>query len=243
MAAITCDTSGYKCIHGEIAGDRCRCYLALMDIDTFQVRAILPLIALLPSVAVADYEEPSYEVVGSTDAYELRRYDGYVVAETTVTGNFDDAGNVAFRRLAGYIFGDNSDGAEMNMTAPVESRPADVGVEMAMTVPVTSVEAAADSYVYAFVMERRYTIETLPRPNDARITLREVPARTMAVRRFSGFWSERNYQKNEAILLSALTTDNVRIVGEPLFARYNGPLTPWFLRRNEVMIEVDPTGP
>lgn len=77
----------------------------------------------------------------------------------------------------------------------------------------------------------------------AEVTVSEdlaVPARTVAVRRYSGFWSERNYRKQETLLLSALTTDNIKTRGAPLLARYNGPFTPWFLRRNEVMIDVDP---
>lgn len=214
-----------------------------MTNSPLSIRLLLPTVAFaasVPSPAAADYEEPAYAVLGDTDLYELRSYRSYLVAEVTVGGDFGDAGNTAFRILANYIFGDNSAAESMQMTAPVESRPADDGVEMAMTVPVISSTADTEGYVYGFVMERKYSLETLPRPNDERITIREVPARTMAVHRFSGFWSERNYRKHETLLLSALTTDNVRTRGAPMFARYNAPFTPWFLRRNEVMIEVEP---
>ena len=214
-----------------------------MSSSALNIRLLLPTVAFaasVPSLAAADYEEPAYEILGETDVYELRSYRSYLVAEVIVSGDFGDAGNTAFRILAGYIFGDNSAAESMQMTTPVESRPAGESVEMAMTVPVFSSSAAAERYVYRFVMERKYSLETLPRPNDERITIREVPSRTMAVHRFSGFWSERNYRRHETLLLSALTTDNVETRGVPLLARYNGPFTPWFLRRNEVMIEIDP---
>ncbi len=211
-----------------------------MEIDASYLRALLPLIALLPAATAQGYEEPAYTVLEQRDFYELRRYEPYIVAQTIVTGEFDDAGNEAFRRLAGYIFGRNSRREEMQMTVPVESREAGDSVEMNMTVPVASAEPAPGRFVYSFFMESRYTMETLPVPDDPRVELRRVPARTMAVRRFSGFWSRRNYEKHEALLLTALADDHVQITGEPLLARYNGPLTPWFLRRNEIMVEVAP---
>ena len=87
-------------------------------------------------------------------------------------------------------------------------------------------------------MEDKYTMDTLPAPLDPRIRIREKPGRIVAVRRYSGGWSEANYQKNEAALVQALRTDRVEMTSEPLLARYNGPFTPWFLRRNEILIEV-----
>ncbi len=186
------------------------------------------------------YEEPAYEVIHSTDAYEVRRYQAYLVAEVDVAGDFEDAGGKAFRILADYIFGNNRAAEEMNMTASVESRPADDGTEMAMTVPVTSSSGASGTgtYTYGFVMERKYTLDTLPRPNDPRIQIRSVEPRVVAARRYSGFWTEANYRNNERRLLEALAADGITPAGEPILARYNAPFTPWFLRRNEVLVEI-----
>ena len=185
-------------------------------------------------------EEPEYEVLASTDDYEVRRYDSYIIAETDVEGTYKTAGNKAFRILAGYIFGDNQASEKMAMTAPVGSRPADDGVKMKMTAPVTSTPGNEDtgSYTYSFVMEKKYSLETLPVPNDPRVRLRVVPERTVAVHRYSGTWSEDNYLKHERLLLDALADDGVSTRGAPISARYNAPFTPWFMRRNEVMIEV-----
>ena len=186
-------------------------------------------------------EEPRYEVLASTDDYEVRRYDSYIIAETDVEGTYKTAGNKAFRILAGYIFGDNQASEKMAMTAPVGARPADDSVKMKMTAPVTSApgDDQAGSYTYSFVMESKYSLESLPVPNDPRVRIRVVPERTMAVHRYSGTWSEDNYRKHERILLDALADDSISTRGAPVSARYNAPFTPWFMRRNEVMIEIE----
>ena len=186
-------------------------------------------------------EEPRYEVLASTDDYEVRRYDSYIIAETDVEGSYKTSGNKAFRILAGYIFGDNQASEKMAMTAPVGSRAADDSVKMNMTAPVASAPSqdAADFYTYSFVMENKYSLETLPVPNDPRVRLRVVPERTVAVHRYSGSWSETNYLKHERVLLDALADDGVSTLGAPVSARYNAPFTPWFMRRNEVMIEIE----
>ena len=53
------------------------------------------------------YEQPKYDVIEKYDKFELRQYAPYVVAETVVSGSFDEAGNKAFRILFQYISGDN----------------------------------------------------------------------------------------------------------------------------------------
>ncbi len=189
------------------------------------------------------YEEPDYTVISENDGYELRQYTPYIVAETTANGDFRSAGKKAFRILAGYIFGDNRSATRMDMTVPVESQASAEPVEMAMTTPVMSElteqpESTDDSYVYRFVMESKYTLETLPVPNDPRVAIRRIEPRTVAVKRFSGFWSEGNVDKHETRLLEQLREDGLKTIGEPKLARYNGPFTPWFLRRNEIMVEV-----
>lgn len=202
-------------------------------------RALLSVVLLLQGVAAMAYEEPDYDVIRTTDVYEVRRYAPYIVAEVDVEGGFRGAGNKAFRILAGYIFGNNQPQTKMNMTVPVESSA--VGEKMNMTVPVESRPAGAGdkpAYTYAFVMERAYTMDSLPKPDDDRIRLVERPARTMAVIRYSGTWGKSKFGKKTDELLAALQTDAVDVIGEPVFARYNGPLTPWFLRRNEVMVEI-----
>lgn len=197
------------------------------------------MLALLTAAVAMAYEEPIYQVLEQADQYEVRRYEPYLVAEVDVEGDFGGAGNDAFRILAAYIFGENEASQKMHMTAPVESRSSGEGVRMSMTTPATSAATSPGQYTYAFVMERKYDLDSLPRPNDPRIRIREQEPRVMAVRRYSGRWTEANYRKNESRLLQELSADDRRPVGEPILARYDSPFTPWFLRRNEVMVEVE----
>lgn len=192
---------------------------------------------MLPVVATA-LEEPEYTVIGTYDAFELRHYPPYLVAEVDVPGGFDDGGNGAFRILAGYIFGDNQSAEKMKMTAPVEATPGGSSEKMAMTAPVTATDAENGMTTFAFVMERKYTAESLPVPNDDRIRIREMPERTMAVRRYSGRWTQSRFRDNLGTLEQSLADAGLKAVGEPVLARYNSPFSLPMFRRNEVMIEV-----
>ena len=186
-------------------------------------------------------EEPEFEVVAERGGYEIRRYDPYIVAEVDVSAtSARGAGNAAFGILAGYIFGDNKPRTKMAMTAPVEStqKPAEKGERMKMTAPVEAV-STGDSYTYAFVMERQYTLETLPEPVDPRIRIVTRPARFVAVLRYSGSWSEKNDARHRDQLLSALDADGLSPAGPVTLARFNSPFALPVFRRNEVQVEVD----
>ena len=202
------------------------------------IRALLALgslLALAPVAAVA-IEQPEYRVVEQAGAFELREYAPYLLAETSVESGFMDAGNIAFGRLFRYISGANSAQAEIAMTAPVEqANPR--GEKIAMTAPVEQATAGG-VYRVAFVVPRKYTRETVPRPTDARVSIREVPARRVAAWRYSGRWTEQNFREHERLLREALAAR--RLQPEPgdsaIIARYDAPFMPWFMRRNEVLI-------
>lgn len=201
------------------------------------------LLLLLGGVALA-YEQPRYEVISRHEGFEVRRYQPYIVAEIVVNGEFEKVGNEGFRALAGYIFGKNRGRREIAMTAPVNQSPAEAsGEKIAMTVPVIQAPAsgATGSYAITFMMPSTYTLDTLPEPIDPRISLRRIDARVVAARTYSGLWSERRFRDNEAALRRGMMNANLRAVGEPIWARYNPPITPWFLRRNEVLIQIEPT--
>ena len=178
-------------------------------------------------------EEPKHRVLEKRDGFEIRLYEPQVVAETLVEGEFGDGGNEGFRRVAGYIFGGNQGARKLAMTAPVTQAPQ----KLAMTAPVTQT-AAGDSFVVQFVLPKGVTVENAPVPNDARIRLRTVPERRLAAVRFSGFWSDANYAEHLAKLTAAMRVAGLQATGEPVLSRYNPPITPWFLRRNEIWIDV-----
>ncbi|MEM7135479.1 MAG: heme-binding protein [Myxococcota bacterium] len=180
------------------------------------------------------YETPEYEVVERLGDIEIRRYSPYIVAETMVDGDAQDAGNQGFRILAGYIFGANQPAEKIAMTAPVNQAPE----RIAMTAPVTQ-DARGDRFAIQFMMPSKYRMEDLPTPNDARIKFRELPARQLAAIRYRGTWSKRNYENNLAKLYAELRSQGLEPKGEPIWARYDPPFKPWFLRRNEILTEYE----
>jgi len=202
------------------------------------IKKLVLLFAIFFGDIVSALEEPEFKVVDKNLNFEIRYYNEYLVAEVTLDGDFSSSGNQAFRVLAGYIFGANQAAEKMAMTAPVESQLVANSEKMAMTAPVLSLKNE-DKHIYRFVMEKKYTLDSLPIPDDKRIRLLKIEPRYMAVKLFSGRWSEKNYKKEEQQLLNDLYKNNIKIIGAPIFARYNAPFVPWFLRRNEVMIEIN----
>ena len=196
--------------------------------------------ALLFGLGVAmAIEKPDYEVVASHGDFEVRRYAPMILAETRVDSDFEAAGSEAFRRLFGYISGDNTSRAKIEMTAPVVQEAS--SEKIAMTAPVVQ-EGDDSGWRIAFVVPAEYSWETAPEPTDARVSLRLVPERTMAALRFSGTWGEERFATRESELRSLLAEHDLQATGETVYARYNPPFTPWFMRRNEVMIPVAPAG-
>ena len=180
-------------------------------------------------------QEPNFEVIRKFDNVELRQYAPYVVAEVVLNATAEEAGGQAFPILAGYIFGKNKGEKKFAMTAPVTQTA--VPVRMDMTAPVTQA-AVAGGMLVQFVLPKGVTLATAPEPVDPRVQLRLVPAATWAVIRYSGTWSQANYQEHLDQLKAALETAGVHTQGEPVLARYNAPFTPWFMRRNEIWLSL-----
>ena len=202
------------------------------------------LIATMPPFSQAS-EEPDYDVVQQLDGAEIRQYNPYVVAEVLVPGPAEKAGNQAFPILAGYIFGKNKGEKKFTMTAPVTQTAAPAPLEasppvkLATTAPVTQASAPG-GFLVQFVLPKGVTLASAPEPLDSRVQLREVPGRRVAVVRYSGFWSQDNYDEHLATLEATLQAAQISWSGEPILSRYNPPFTPWFMRRNEIWLAVQP---
>jgi hypothetical protein len=201
------------------------------------------LILLLSSgcsvVGITNVEEAAYTVVIKDENFEIRDYDPMVIVETTIDDDFESAGNKAFRRLFAYITGDNVANSEIAMTAPVIADPAGTspGTDIAMTAPVLQ-EYSQGGWRYAFVLPADLTLETAPKPLDDDVRLAEVAGKKVAVIQFSGFWSEESMQDKTSALNDWISANNLTASSEPRWAGYNPPWTIPFLRRNEVMIDV-----
>jgi hypothetical protein len=166
-------------------------------------------------------EQQPYTVVRRFDDFEVREYPASAVAEVTVRGSFEQAGNRAFGSLFGYISGRNLGGQSIAMTAPVLQGPSHEG-----------------AHAVAFVLPASLPADAAPTPDNASVLVREMPATTTAAITYSGRWTQDSYDRHCATLLAALAREGLTAVGEPRFARYNPPFTPWFLRRNEVLVDV-----
>jgi len=201
---------------------------------TFLSSVLLFTISLTPAMAI---ETPVYRVIEQEESYELREYSPYLIAETEVEAAFINAGNIAFGRLFRYISGANTSQTKIAMTAPVEQSRKDRGQKIAMTAPV---EQANINGVYrvGFIVPRKFNRETVPRPTDSRISIREVVPRTVAVWRYSGRWTEENFREHERDLRALLVRKSLRaeLGDSAIIARYDAPFMPWFMRRNEVLI-------
>lgn len=202
-------------------------------IASWATACCLILLALpMPSHAT---EEPDYKVIQKLKDIELRQYEAYCVAEVVVPGPAEDAGNTAFPILAAYIFGKNKGERKLAMTAPVTQAAEPVKLEM--TAPVTQT-VAPGGFKVQFVLPKGVTRDNAPEPLDVRVVLRDIAPSRVAVIRYSGFWSESNYQQHLAKLQAALRAADLNSVGEPVYSRYNAPITPWFMRRNEIWLHL-----
>ena len=181
-------------------------------------------------------EKAEYSVVEKEGNFELRQYEPYIVAETIVEGDFDEVGKEGFRRLFDYISGKNRKKQSISMTAPVSQE--EDSEKISMTAPVNQVRVG-NKYRITFLMPAKYTMETLPEPLDTRVKLKEIPGQLIAAIRYSGTWSRDRYEEKRSRLQALMRQKDLEPAGEPVFARYNPPFMPWFLRRNEVLIPVE----
>jgi hypothetical protein len=166
--------------------------------------------------------EPPYTLVKNEPPFEVRDYGVLTVAETFVEGDFDIAGSLGFRRVAGYIFG-------KNQNAKGESE------KIAMTAPVT-MEAQNQRWRMHFVMPQGMVLATLPKPLDASVQLRELPAQRMAAVRFGGMTTAASIERHTQLLKDWLGRNNLAYDDRPQLARYNDPFTAPWNRRNEILI-------
>ena len=191
-------------------------------------------------VVVRSIEEPAYTVVERKDGYEIRQYAPHIVAKTTVSGDYSQATNQGFRLIADYIFGNNTSRESIAMTAPVlESPTSNPSEKIAMTVPVLESLSGSATRTIAFVLPSKYTLETLPKPNNSAVILALIPARTIAALTFTWYPTASRVEAKKALLQNYLARDGKVMVGDIETARYNPPLSMPLTLRNEILIPVE----
>lgn len=198
----------------------------------------LPWLAGCSVFGMSSVEEAKYEVRTADGDFEIRDYAPLVMAETVVEGDWGAAGSKSFRRLFRYISGDNISASEIAMTAPVIADQSATGQRISMTTPVLR-EADDAGWRYRFVLPAEFTLATAPAPLDESVKIIEEPARQVAVVRFSGLLGQSAIDQQTSRLAEWLTSRGLSAVSPPRWAGYNPPWTLPFMRRNEIMIEVE----
>jgi len=197
--------------------------------------ALLGIWAIGSFVVIKNIEQPAYTVLEKRDGYEIRKYAPYIVAQTDVTGSYSTALGSGFSQVADYIFGNNTSKTKIAMTSPVLESSSE---KIAMTSPVLTTENNQTRTI-AFVLPSAYTLETLPEPNNPKVTLAEVPARTVAALRFTWYASENRVDGKKNSLREMLARDNLSVAGPVEVAQYNPPLSMPLVLRNEIIIPIN----
>jgi hypothetical protein len=211
-------------------------------------RLFLLFISFFFASAAMAIEEPKHRVLETIGKIELREYEPSIVAEVEVDAERSAAASQAFRMLAGYIFGGNQGQNKIAMTAPVTQVPESAsksGEKIAMTAPVTQETlnkasgAGGARWRVAFTMPSKYTLETLPKPNDERVKLRVTDPVKRAAIVFDGFSTDANLGTHREQLEAFVTKRGIKTKGEYSMAFYNDPFTlPWN-RRNEWWVAIE----
>jgi hypothetical protein len=196
---------------------------------------VVILAAILWGPIVSNVEQAKYDVVETHGSIEIRDYAPMIVAEVSVPGDRETAISDGFRMIADYIFGNNISSQKVAMTAPVIQQPSE---KIAMTAPVTQQSGEGD-WVVRFVMPSDYTMQTLPKPNNPDVSLKEIAERRFAVIRFSGLAKSKSLEKQTKELEAFIQSHNLQAISGAIYAFFNPPWTLPFLRRNEVMIEIN----
>lgn len=200
------------------------------------MRGVFILMALIFTGATMATEEPKFTILEKEPPFEVRAYAPMIVAEVQVEGDLDGASSQGFKLIAAYIFGQNQVSEKIAMTAPVTVEDqVPKNAKIAMTAPV-GIESSAGKWTVSFVMPAEYTMDTIPKPINSQVQLRQIPALKKAVISFSGFYNAQKIAEKTLELEQWMKARNLQSNGSPNFARYNPPWTLPFMRRNEVMI-------
>ena len=177
----------------------------------------------------AALEETSYRVLAANQIYEIREYDDRIAVQTTQK----NGQNGAFRKLFKYISGSNISSAKIDMITPVAQ-----SVKIDMTTPVTQ-RFQDGKVIMKFFLPRKFQLKTAPEPLSEDLSIVLVKGGKYAVIKYGGRSTYKNFEKHSKLLLEALAADKIQAVDQAIKATFNGPLTPFFVRRNEAMVRIN----
>ena len=179
-------------------------------------------------------ESPTYTLEMKEDHFEIRRYPDYILAQVDVESDYDSAVNIGFSILAKYIFGGNKKLKSISITTPVSEEKIKGSERIPMAAPVTEEASGEKIHRISFTMPSKYTLKTLPEPDDARIKFKEVKNQKTAVLRFSGRVKKKLAWEKMEEMGKWLEKNNFKLKSNFIVAQYNNPAVPGFFRRNEI---------
>ena len=186
----------------------------------FYIMVVIIGIFLVWQMTAYKAPEPHYQILKNDGNIEIRQYPELIVAQVEVGGKRYAAINTGFKILARYIFGNNEGERKIQMTAPVLQ------------------EKKNEKWIVRFIMPDSFTMQALPKPLDKEISLIKIPSKKYVIIRFSGLNSKNNLDIHEKKLIEYISNNHLNVLSNPTYAFYNPPWILPFLRRNEIMIEL-----
>ena len=191
------------------------------------MKQILVIIIMLFSTpAWAEYEQPSYKVILEQDKFSIRDYSEVIVVETEVVASRRDATSEAFRKLFRYISGNNEANLEISMTSPVAQTLTNQDGEI------------GENWAVRFFLPRSLSEENIPKPSETGVAVVKLKAQKYGSVSFKGTQNDKKVSENLAKLEAFITENDYEVSGPPVYAFYDPPFIPWFLRDNEILIPV-----
>ena len=226
------------CPKRQVCGGSNGSYETRMSDMWWVIGGIVLLSGAFSGTILSNVEQPKYEIVAAEKNIEVRNYSSMIVAEVEVAGDRDIAIKEGFRLIADYIFGNNLSIQKIAMSSLASQQ---AGEKIAMTSPVTQ-QGDGGGWLVRFVMPLNYTLESLPKPNNAAVMLKKISGAKYAVIRFSGLAGKESLARNTEKLSQFMISKGLKPASTPTYAFYNPPWTLPFLRRNEVMVELNQSG-
>jgi DNA gyrase inhibitor GyrI len=166
-------------------------------------------------------EEPDYIVLKKESDIEIRQYKNFLTASIEMEGDRKEAIGKGFRSLFKYISGENKNKESISMTVPVMQK-----------------STGNNKWSISFVVPKKFDLKNVPQPDNKNIQIKNNFDLKVIAITFSGLFSDGNIEENETKLRNYIKEKGIKIEESAIYAGYNAPWTPWFLKRNEVLFKL-----
>jgi|GEM_PF-360155 len=159
----------------------------------------------------------NYTLIKKIENIEIRQYKSTIYASYTPKN--EKQRNNSFRKVAGFIFGDNTNNEKISMTSPV-------------------VIKLHNNYEMAFLMPKKYNLENLPLPNNKEINIYTEPGTLKACIKYSGYTNNSIENKKINELKKVLLKYNYSHKNDFEVLVYNSPFD-FINRKNEIIVTIN----